>query len=178
MKLYIIRHCEANGQAPNACLTLAGSEASGRLAKFLSGLNIELVISSPFTRAVHTIQPFILQNNIPFKLDDRLKERVLSSEDLPDWYEKLQQTYIDKELNFTGGESSNEATKRINELVEELKQRNYKSVAIVTHGNIMSLLLNYYQPHFGFEEWKQLSNPDVFELDFSKEHPVGNRIWR
>ena len=76
------------------------------------------------------------------------------------------------------GRSPNEATKRINELVEELKQSNHKSVAIVTHGNIMSLLLNYYQPHFGFEEWKQLSNPDVFEMDFSKEHPVGNRIWR
>ena len=178
MKLYIIRHCEANGQAPNECLTLAGSEASGRLAKFLSGINIELVISSPFTRAVQTIQSFVLHNNIPFKLDDRLKERVLSSENLPDWYEKLQQTYIDKDLNFTGGESSNEATKRINELVEELKQSNYKSVAIVTHGNIMSLLLNHFQPHFGFDEWKLLSNPDVFEIDFGNELTVVNRIWR
>lgn len=178
MKLYIIRHCEANGQAHNASLTLAGREASGRLAKFLSDLNIELVISSPFRRAVHTIQSFVLHNNVPFKLDDRLKERVLSSEDLPDWYEKLQQTYIDKDLNFTGGESSNEATKRIIELVEELKQSNYKSVAIVTHGNIMSLLLNHFQPHFGFDEWKQLSNPDVFEIDFGKEQTVVNRIWR
>ncbi|MER2030678.1 MAG: histidine phosphatase family protein [Solibacillus sp.] len=178
MKLYIIRHCEADGQAPNASLTLAGRETSRRLAKFLSDLNIELVISSPFTRAVHTIQSFVQHNNVPFKLDDRLKERVLSSEDIPDWYEKLQQTYIEKDLNFTGGESSNEATKRINELVEELKQCNYKSVAIVTHGNIMSLLLNQSQPHFGFDEWKQLSNPDVFEIDFGNEQTVVNRIWR
>ena len=178
MKLYIIRHCEANGQAPNASLTLAGREASGRLANFLSGLNIELVISSPFTRAVQTIQSFVLHNNIPFKLDDRLKERVLSSEDLPDWYEKLQLTYIDKDLNFTGGESSNEATKRIHEVVEELKQSAHMSVVIVTHGNIMSLLLNHFQPHFGFDEWKQLSNPDVFEIEFSNEQTVVNRIWR
>lgn len=178
MKLYIIRHCEADGQAPDARLTIAGAEASKRIAKFLASYDIDLVISSPYTRAIQTIETFIQDNNNPFKLDERLKERVLSSENLSDWYEKLQQTYIDKELKFSGGESSNEATKRINELVEEVKQSTHKSVAIVTHGNIMSLLLNHYQTHFGFEEWKQLSNPDVFEIDFDNEQPVVNRIWR
>lgn len=178
MKLYVIRHCEAEGQAPEACLTMAGKEASERLAEFLQHLNIERVISSPYTRAVQTIQSFVLQNNIPFKLDDRLKERVLSSVDLPDWYEKLQQTYIDKDLKFLGGESSNEAAQRINEVVEELKQSTHMSLAIVTHGNIMSLLLNHFQSDFGFEEWKQLSNPDVIEIEFSNNQTVVNRIWQ
>lgn len=178
MKLYVIRHCEAEGQAPDACLTMAGKEASERLANFLPHLNIELVISSPYTRALHTIEPFVRKNNIPFKIDHRLSERLLSDEDLPDWLEKLKETYVDKDLKFTGGESSNEATHRITELVEELKQCTHMSVVIVTHGNIMSLLLNHFQPHFGFDEWKQLSNPDVFEVDFGNEQPVANRIWR
>lgn len=178
MKLYVIRHCEAEGQAPDACLTMAGKEASERLANFLTHLNIELAISSPFTRALHTIEPFVRKNNIPFKIDHRLSERLLSSEELPDWLEKLKETYVDKDLKFIGGESSNEATHRITEVVEELKQSTHMSVVIVTHGNIMSLLLNHFQPHFGFDEWKQLSNPDVFEIEFSNEQTVVNRIWR
>ena len=178
MKLYVIRHCEAEGQAPDACLTMAGKEASERLANFLTYLNIETAISSPFTRALHTIEPFVRKNNISFKIDHRLSERLLSSEELPDWLEKLKETYVDKDLKFTGGESSNEATYRITEVVEELKQSNYKSAIIVTHGNIMSLLLNHFQPHFGFDDWKQLSNPDVFEIEFSNEQTVVNRIWR
>ncbi|WP_079526335.1 histidine phosphatase family protein [Solibacillus isronensis] len=178
MKLYVIRHCEAEGQAPDACLTMAGKEESEQLANFLEQYPIELVISSPFTRALHTIEPFVRRNNIPFKIDHRLSERLLSSEDLPDWLENLKETYVNKDLKFTGGESSNEAAKRINEVVEELKQSAHMSVVIVTHGNIMSLLLNHFQPHFGFDEWKQLSNPDVFEIEFSNEQTVVNRIWR
>lgn len=139
---------------------------------------IELVISSPFTRALHTIEPFIRKNNIPFKIDYRLSERLLSNEGFPDWLEKLKETYVDKDLKFTGGESSNEATHRISELVKELKLSNHMSVVIVTHGNIMSLLLNHFQPHFGFDEWKQLSNPDVFEIEFNNKQTVVNRIWR
>ena len=178
MKLYVIRHCEAEGQAPDACLTMAGKEESEQLANFLEQYQIELVISSPFTRALHTIEPFVRKNNIPLKIDHRLSERLLSSEDLPDWLDNLKETYVNKDLKFTGGESSNEATKRINEVVEELKQSAHMSVVIVTHGNLMSLLLNHFQPHFGFDEWKQLSNPDVFKIEFSNEQTVVNRIWR
>ncbi|MCM3721640.1 MULTISPECIES: histidine phosphatase family protein [Solibacillus] len=178
MKLYIIRHAESEGQDPKAKLTVAGKEESEQLANFLEQYPIELVISSPFTRALHTIEPFVRKNKIPFKIDHRLRERLLSDENLPDWLEKLKQTYVDKDLKFTGGESSNEAIHRINELVEELKQSAHMSVVIVTHGNIMSLLLNHFQRHFGFDDWKQLSNPDVFEIEFSNEQTVVNRVWR
>lgn len=177
MKLYIIRHSKAEGQDPEAKLTSAGKKESEHLANFLAQFPIEFVVSSPFTRAIHTIEPFIRKKHISFKIDERLKERVLSSEDRSDWLEKLQQTYVDMDLKFTEGESSNEATQRINGVVEELKLGTDKYVAIVTHGNIMSLLLNHYQPSFGFEEWKQLSNPDVFEMDFGKEGTVVKRIW-
>ena len=178
MKVYIIRHCEAEGQAPEAMLTATGMEARKRLADFLIPYQIEEVISSPYERAIQTIEMFIQDNGIPFKVDERLKERVLSSENLVDWLEKLQQTYIDYDLKFTGGESSNEAVNRMIELVNELRQGNHASVAIVTHGNIMSLLINHYNGDFGFNEWKHLSNPDVYEINFKSKDIKANRIWR
>ncbi|WP_339216187.1 histidine phosphatase family protein [Solibacillus sp. FSL W8-0372] len=177
MKLYIIRHCEAEGQAPEAMLTAAGMEARKRLASFLIPYQIEQVISSPYKRAIQTIETFVQDNGSPFKVDERLKERILSSENLVDWLEKLQQTYIDQDLKFDGGESSNEAVNRMIELVNELRQGNNSSVAIVTHGNIMSLLINHYNGAFGFHEWKQLSNPDVYEIDFNSKDIKANRIW-
>jgi len=41
----------------------------------------------------------------------------------------------------------------------------------------MSLLLNHYNKGFGFEEWLNLSNPDVYLLK-SKEKEISlGRIW-
>lgn len=82
---------------------------------------------------------------------------------MPDWLDKLQATYIDFELAYPGGESSKEAMKRIIRAVEDAAA-GFENTLIVTHGNIMSLLLHYYDKRFGFAEWKKLSNPDVFLL--------------
>jgi 2,3-bisphosphoglycerate-dependent phosphoglycerate mutase len=57
-------------------------------------------------------------------------------------------------LAYAGGESSKEAMSRIVSVVEEASACNNKHIIIVTHGNIMSLLLHYYDKRFGFAEWK------------------------
>ena len=54
--------------------------------------------------------------------------------------------------------------KRIVEVVQEVFSGVNKNTIIVTHGNIMSLLLKYYNKDFGFDDWKNLSNPDIFLL--------------
>ena len=41
----------------------------------------------------------------------------------------------------------------------------------------MSLLINYYNGDFGFNEWEQLSTPDIYEIDFKIEDIKANRIW-
>lgn len=43
--IYIIRHCEATGQAPDASLTEKGKEQAKKLAVFLSGK--KLIVSFP-----------------------------------------------------------------------------------------------------------------------------------
>src|SRR5699024_2182550 len=108
--------------------------------------------------------------------DERLAERVLSSINLPDWYEKLQETFINKELRFTGGESSQEAMNRIVNVIEEISMSNDEDVIVVTHGNILALLLHYYDHTFGFKNWEELRNPDVFELEIGYEAQVRN-VW-
>lgn len=176
-KIYIIRHCAATGQEPGAVLTETGMAQAIELGGFLSELGIERIVSSSYTRAVQSIEPLAEALAIEIKIDERLKERVLSSGNLPDWAERLKSTFDDHELALEGGESSNEALARISEVVDELENSGCQTAAIVTHGNIMALLLSRYMEGFGFEGWQALSNPDVYALTVGTGETACKRIW-
>jgi len=175
--IYIIRHCEGTGQAPDAPLTAKGKEQAKELAIFLSGKKVERIISSPFLRAVQTIEPFATKRELNIETDNRLKERVLSTVSIPDWMDKLEATYTDLDLKYEGGESSNEAAKRIVDVVNDLRESDVDNSIFVAHGGIISLLLHYYDKSAGFEAWKKLSNPDVYALQISEHHYQLERIW-
>ena len=177
-KLIIIRHCKANGQEPDAQLTTEGLQQADELVEFLEHYNISGIISSPFTRTIQTITPYAVSKNIQIEVDERLKERILSSGNLPDWYEKLQQSFQKPNLKFPGGESSNEATRRILTLVTDLKNLDFEYIALVTHGNLTALLLNYISQNFGFKEWQQLSNPDIYIVESQSDQLNYKRIWK
>lgn len=175
--VYIIRHCEATGQAPDAPLTEKGKEQAIDLAVFLSDKKVERIISSPFLRAVQTIEPLAVKKDLEIETDNRLQERVLSSVSMPDWIDKLEATYKDLDLKYEGGESSNEAIRRIIEVVNDLRASDAENTIIVAHGGIISLLLHYYDKSAGFEAWRKLSNPDVYALQISEDRYRLERIW-
>ncbi|NBJ70363.1 MULTISPECIES: histidine phosphatase family protein [Clostridia] len=175
--IYIIRHCEAEGQAADASLTERGWMQAKELADFLSKRKIDRIISSPFLRAIQSIKPFADNKNLEIEREDRLMERVLSSTFFPDWLDKLKVTYYDLDLKYEGGESSNEAMNRIVSVVGDIIESNATHTVIVAHGGIISLLLHYYDQSFGFEQWKGLSNPDVYELNISDQAISYIRLW-
>ncbi|MFP3357184.1 histidine phosphatase family protein [Planococcus sp. SIMBA_143] len=175
-KIYIIRHCAASGQEPGAELTETGMAQAVELSGFLSELGIERIVSSPYTRAVQSIAPLAEALAVEIETDERLKERVLSSGNLPDWFEHLKNTFDDHELVLEGGESSRQALDRISQVAGEL-EKSGQTAAIVTHGNIMALLLSRYVEGFGFEGWRALSNPDVFILTDAPDGKSGERLW-
>lgn len=175
--IYVIRHCEAEGQPPESPLTERGLEQAIDLAAFFDNIKVERIISSPYKRAIQTIQPLTNQLNVEIEMNSQLKERVLSTNHLSDWFEKLKQTFEDFELKFEGGESSREAGKRIIEVVENVFKGAFENTIIVTHGNLMSLLLNHYNNEFGFAEWSNLSNPDVYLLKSDGNKITFERLW-
>lgn len=165
-KIYLIRHCKATGQEPLAELTNEGKEKALELVHILDNCHIDHIISSPYKRAVQTIKPFSESIGIPMMIDENLEERVLSAKPMEDWLEQLENTFTDRELTFSGGESSSQALKRIRKVIDEVSENNQiRHVAIVSHGNILSLLINHYDRTFGFEQWQQMKNPDIFVLE-------------
>ncbi|PEF36898.1 histidine phosphatase family protein [Bacillus sp. AFS094228] len=177
-KIYIVRHCEAQGQPSESTLTEKGSKQAKYLVDFFSDAKIDRIISSPFLRAIQSVEPLSEKTNIKIEIDERLSERTLSTTDLPDWYEKLKETFNDMKLKFEGGESSQEAMNRIVNVVEEVFKSGTENTVIVSHGNIISLLLMNYNSDFDFECWRNLSNPDVFQLTFTKNDVNMERIWQ
>ncbi|WP_261381303.1 histidine phosphatase family protein [Paenibacillus cremeus] len=178
--IYLVRHCKAEGQEPDALLTVEGRRQAEELAEFLKHTAaVEVVVSSPFVRAVETIRPFCEQRACKLQVDARLEERVLSTESMPDWMDRLKRTYDDLHLAFPGGESSYEAMRRGIEVLQELLARPESECLVVTHGALLTLLLKHYDPRVGFAEWKGLTNPNVFQLIFETEAgaPTIRRVW-
>ncbi|KKK37091.1 phosphoglycerate mutase [Mesobacillus campisalis] len=175
--IYLIRHCEAQGQPPEAQLTEKGREQADQLAEFFSEMKIDRILSSPFQRAVDSVKPLAKQLGIEVELDRRLEERTLSSNNLENWLDALRRTFDDQDLKLEGGESSREAASRIVAVVEEVLLSESRESIIVTHGNLLSLLLRNYNPDFGFDQWQRLSNPDVFMLKHNGNRVSVIRLW-
>ncbi|EFM10666.1 Phosphoglycerate mutase [Paenibacillus curdlanolyticus YK9] len=175
--IYVVRHCKAEGQAPDAPLTAAGVQQAEQLAAFLSGRSIDYIVSSPYERACRTIIPLADQLSIEVAVDERLMERVLSNTNHPDWRGRLLRTYEELDLCYEGGESSNAAMSRAIDVVREVLRSGHRNAIIVSHGNLISLLLKHFDDRIGFREWELMSNPDVFQLSFEDDAPIIQRIW-
>jgi 2,3-bisphosphoglycerate-dependent phosphoglycerate mutase len=147
------------------------------LAEFLSGFGIARIVSSPFARALRSIEPLSIRLNIEIKLDERLIEAALSSIEYSDWLDKLQETFSDFDLLFEGGESSVAATDRATAAVNDALLSGAGPILMVTHGRLLALILKHFDSKYGFEEWQDLTAPDVFRIVIHENEFQVDRIW-
>lgn len=177
-KLIVVRHCSATGQERDAALTIAGEKQAHFLADFLiqNNLQIESIISSPFTRAIQSIAPFALRTNLPVGEDERLEERILSNNPMEDWLQKLEYTFTNIDIAFLGGESTKQAMDRVASLIQDILQQEHQVTLLVTHGNLLTLILKYFDNRISFLEWKNLSNPDIYEITIDEQTTI-HRLW-
>jgi 2,3-bisphosphoglycerate-dependent phosphoglycerate mutase len=174
--LYLVRHCQATGQEPDAPLTELGQEQSIALAGWLSEVSIGRIISSPFVRAYQSVVPLSEHLGLTIEVEDRLVERVLSPVPLNHWQQRLAETFIDLDLSFGGGESSRIAMMRGVSVVDRAMQQTTDPVVIVTHGNLMTLILKHFNERVGYAEWENLQNPDVYCIQFKGEETCTERM--
>lgn len=164
--LYLIRHCSAEGQDAEASLTKEGRYQAVKLANALDSIPFDKLYSSPFRRAKQSIEPLALALDKSITIDDRLSERILTSEPIDSWLEELEKTFNDTSYKLDGGESSEEAVERGLEALEEIIHHTKEFALMMTHGNLLTLLLRHYESSFGFDTWKSLTNPDIYCLSF------------
>jgi 2,3-bisphosphoglycerate-dependent phosphoglycerate mutase len=134
------------------------------LADDLAGVPFAKIVSSPYARALATAAPLAARLGLPAGVDARLSEFRLSTEDSPDWQDWLRATFADPDCVWPGGESARAATARARAAVDAALAQAGGPVAVITHGRLMSLLLASFGRAFGFEDWRGLSNPDVYRI--------------
>ncbi|WP_251037861.1 histidine phosphatase family protein [Paenibacillus albidus] len=78
-----------------------------------------------------------------------------------------------------GGESTRDAQKRAIPVIEQLIQRHAGSkIALGTHGNIMTIIMNYFDDKYGYEFFTQISKPDIYKLEFEGMKLIlAERLW-
>lgn len=176
--IYLVRHCEATGQGSECNLTEKGKMQARELADFFNSISIERIVCSPYKRAIESCEAIAEEKNIQLEYDDRLKERILSGQDLPDWKNRLYQSFLERDVKLAGGESSNEAAKRGFTVIKEALDSENSNILIVTHGNLLTLILNHLDESFDYETWLGLTNPDVYCLKIDENQSNITRVWK
>ena len=162
--LILVRHCEAAGQDPDAALTAAGRRQAQELAGFLSVFPIDAIVTSAYRRARETAEPAADFLNVGIETDPRLNERVLSPHPIDHWREIVRDSFADPDLRVAGGESANDVLERAWPALDELLSGSARLPVVVTHGNLLALVLHSIDDGFGYAGWESLSNPDVFRV--------------
>lgn len=173
---YLIRHCSAIGQEPDALLTEAGEQQALALAEFFQDIPVNRIISSDYTRAIASITPLAVSKQLTIKTEPKLRERILSLEPRDDWFELLRHSFSDASFSLPGAESGQDATDRILSVIDPLDDVKGATV-LVTHGNLLALLLQHVDNRYDFDTWRNLSNPDVYRLEIVDNSWSVNRVW-
>ncbi|OOV77252.1 histidine phosphatase family protein [Mammaliicoccus fleurettii] len=171
--IYFIRHAESTfvfGKERERPITNKGIIDSEKISEKLSNIKFDHFISSPYKRAIQTIEPLVKNSEI--ELFEELREKSLKGEfklDKSSIDEAIKKSFIDIDFKLEGGESTREVQNRAIPLIESIiDDERIKNIAVGTHGNILTSILNYYDQSIGYDFWKSSSKPDIYKCEFHK----------
>lgn len=185
--LIMVRHSESPyifGKERSRELSAKGKEAANKVKEILAEHKNISIVSSPYTRAVQTVQPLAEWKGLSITEYEELRERPIKGLNYKleerELVKAIQQSFVDKNFCLEGGESTAEAQSRAIPVIHQLlKDHQGKTVVIGTHGNIMTIMLNYFDESFGFDFWHRTSKPDIYELSFFQNNLVRiQRLWQ
>lgn len=90
--------------------------------------------------------------------------------------QKLESTFTNIDIAFSGGESTKQAMDRAISLIQDILKLEHDTTLLITHGNLLTLILKHFDSTIGFSEWKTLTNPDMYEITID-EHYIIKRLW-
>ena len=178
--LYLVRHAHAAWESDEARpLSEAGRTAALRVANLLTALPIIAIYSSPAHRSIETIAPLADRLGLYPTVVPDLRERELPVIPIGDFDRVVREGWSAPTIATDGGESNSVAQTRALTAVRELITRHAgQHLLVATHGNLLALILNGLDPAFGYEFWRQLSFPDVYELELDRVTLIRvRRIW-
>jgi 2,3-bisphosphoglycerate-dependent phosphoglycerate mutase len=167
--IYLVRHAHAvwrpDEQRP---LSNRGLASALNLADQFVSRRIGAIYSSPSARAVQTIAPLAAQQRLVPLIEHDLRERELFAASAAEFEAAVAASWREPDRAVGGGESNAEAQGRGIATVRKVVESSPDGGAVIaTHGSLLTLILNGFDPAFGYDFWRSLTFPDVYELIFS-----------
>ncbi len=184
--IYLIRH----GDSPKMGeverlrgLSEKGQADAERVTELLKDEGIDVFVSSPYKRAVLTIEELASLSGKDVLLYEELKERVFSSgvNRIADGelYPLLEKSFKNPHYSLPGAESNADCQARAVEVIKELlfHYQGHK-IAVGTHGAVMTLIIQHFDERVGLDFLLGTSKPDIYKLTFEGEELIElERLW-
>jgi 2,3-bisphosphoglycerate-dependent phosphoglycerate mutase len=179
-KVYLVRHAHADWAADESRpLSESGGAAAETIAGLLSAIPVAAIYSSPAQRSIQTVE--LLAERLGLRVDvvPELRERHVPVVPAGDFERIVRETWRVPTYATANAESNALAqTRGLAEVHRFITRHAGQHVVVATHGNLLALILNGFDPSFGYEFWRELSFPDVYELEFESTALIRvRRIW-
>ena len=178
-KIVFIRHGKAamDGQDHERELDEDGIIQANSLKKKLVelGLKNTKVYSSPFKRAVQTIEPFLSEKNSDKAIiTPDLEEIHMPKDEKLSKHQIIEKMWEDELFKVGNGISHSEHFNKIKPFLDEVFNK-FKSenedIIMITHGVLIGIILKFFfDIKFGFNDWKKMTMPDIYMLSFDKDN--------
>ena len=169
--IYFVRHAEPNYNNHNDMtreLSPKGMRDRELVTAFLADKQVDIVLSSPYKRAVDTVAHFASLRDLPITTIADFRERKVDSSWIDDFEAFTRNQWADFNYKLTDGETLSEVQKRnIVALQEVIRQHEGKNVVIGSHGTGLSTIINHFVPQFGIEEFTRIKSIMPWIVHFS-----------
>ncbi|TDQ32160.1 histidine phosphatase family protein [Aureibacillus halotolerans] len=185
--IYMVRHAESPfvfGAERTRGLSEEGHAAAKRVASYFETIPVDVICASTYERTKQTVQPTADAHGIPIEQYEELIERAIKDQtDKAPWEAlvvAIRESFINHEYALKGGETTRQAQERAIPCIKQLLDTHQgKNIVIGTHGNIMTIIMNYYDPSYGFDFWESTSKPDIYAMTFDGQTIMGiERVWK
>ena len=178
-KIVFIRHGKAAmaGQDHERELDEDGIIQANSLKKKIIelGLKNTKIYSSPFKRAVQTIEPFLSdKNSNKVIITADLEEIHMPKDEKLSKHQIIEKMWEDELFKVGNGISHSEHFNKIKPFLDEVfnkfKNEN-EDIIMITHGVLIGIILKFFfDIKFGFNDWKKMTMPDIYMLSFDKDN--------
>lgn len=175
---YLVRHAHADWVPDeNRPLSPQGKKDTQWVVDKLHLFPITAIYASPYRRAHQTVEPLAKRLHLTIKTIPDLRERQLAGEPVEDFDAAVATLWHNPSFAHPGGESNRAAQQRgvavINKLIHDHPNDH---VVLATHGNLMALILQHFDPAIDYEFWQALRMPDIYylnlDLSFDANRPT------
>jgi 2,3-bisphosphoglycerate-dependent phosphoglycerate mutase len=153
-------------------LSQLGRRQAADLAAALAELGVDALASSPYQRAIDTLQPFADRAGLEISVDEDLRERALGGwmPDIADIEAAVRSMHADLDFQLEGGESGRACIARFEAaLARVVAAYPGRTIAVGSHGGVLGHLITRQGVALPDAFWKRIRNPHLFIFDAGAE---------